>query len=243
MMRKALLLLAVGAVSAVLSAPATRAAEATPVLVELFTSQGCSSCPPADALLGELAKRDGVIALAYHVDYWDYLGWKDTFAQPAFTQRQRSYAPQVDRQHIKRRLRGSFTPEMVIQGRDSLIGSAARTVEARIEAHAATPAVAKVALKSEGADLIVNLTPARGQAADTRVMMARFRPKIDVTIDRGENAGRTLTYHRVVTELSQIGRWDGKAGQTLRVSNVDGPVVVFLQRGNAGPVLAAAERR
>ncbi|WP_112321402.1 DUF1223 domain-containing protein [Oceanibium sediminis] len=238
-MRRSLLLVAIAAFAVSVYGQAGRAG--SPVLVELFTSQGCSSCPPADKLLGELAERPDVVALAYHVDYWDYLGWKDTFAQPAFSERQRSYSSRVDRQYIKRRLRGSFTPEIVVQGSDSLIGSAAPIVTRRIEAHAAAPNLAEIVLRAEGGDLVVTLIRGSGAAMDTSVMLARIRPRIDVTIEKGENAGRTITYHNVVTDLSLAGRWNGKSDKTLIMAGVDGPAVVFLQSGTAGPVIAAAQ--
>ncbi|MEM8788166.1 MAG: DUF1223 domain-containing protein [Pseudomonadota bacterium] len=223
-----------------LAAPMPAAAD-QPVVVELFTSQGCSSCPPADRLLGELAERGDVIALAYHVDYWDYLGWKDTFADAKYSDRQRDYAPQVDRSYIGRAFRGSFTPEVVVQGTDSLIGSAARIIQERIDAYAAADAYADILMERASGGLIVRIDPAGGTVPATRVMMARYMPRATVEIGRGENAGRSLTYHRVVTELRQIGDFSGQGRLDLRVPEVDGPVVIFLQRGDAGPILAAAE--
>src|SRR5918996_4983900 len=109
-----------------LAAPPLARAQTNPVVVELFTSQGCSSCPPADALLAELAGKDGVIALALHVDYWDYLGWADSFASPAFTARQRAYAKKAHSRTI-------YTPQMIVQGEDRLVGSDDEMVLARIK--------------------------------------------------------------------------------------------------------------
>ena len=111
----------------VAAAPLARA-QGSPVVVELFTSQGCSSCPPADALLRKLAEEEDVIALALHVDYWDYLGWKDSFATPKFTARQRAYAK-------KARSRSIYTPQMVVQGEDRVVGNDAEMVLARISEH------------------------------------------------------------------------------------------------------------
>lgn len=211
------------------------------VVVELFTSQGCSSCPPADALLGDLAGREDVIALSFHVDYWDYLGWEDTFAQAAYTQRQRAYAPKVDRQYIGRRLRGSFTPEIVVQGRDSLVGSHRKLVEDRIAAHAALAPQATVGLARDGGDLVVEVAAVGASSPAVRVMLAQFTAAAEVGIDRGENAGKTFVYHNVVTDLRDIGRWDGTGSQTMRVSGTTGPVAVFLQRGETGVILAGAK--
>ena len=114
---------------AAISVPATAQ---SPVVVELFTSQGCSSCPPADKLMHELAKRDDVIALALHVDYWDYIGWKDVFAQPEFTARQRAYARLGNRKMI-------YTPQMVINGRDHVVGSNPKDTNALISSHKKLP--------------------------------------------------------------------------------------------------------
>jgi hypothetical protein len=218
-------------------------ADAQAVLVELFTSQGCSSCPPADKFFGELSQRDDVVALSYHVDYWDYLGWKDTFAMPAFTERQREYAPQVDRQYIGRHMRGSFTPEMVVQGSDSLVGSDGRRVAKRISAHAAKTGQARIELSRAGNKLKIDLTPGKGGAVAARVVMARYTPITKVAIERGENAGKTLTYHNIVTDLHAVGRWDGTSATTLMADDAGGAVAVFLQRGQSGPVLAAAQLR
>lgn len=144
------------------------------VLVELFTSQGCSSCPPADAHFGELAQQDNVVALAFHVDYWDYLGWSDTFADPAFADRQRTYAPRVDRSHIGRALRGSFTPEMVVQGTESLIGSMRKTVGSRVAAHAAGMPKARLDLSRVGGGIRVDVDTSGRPAKAARVMLARY---------------------------------------------------------------------
>src|SRR5690606_9121092 len=113
------------------------------VVVELFTSQGCSSCPPADALLSELAAQPGVIALALHVDYWDYLGWKDSFASPAFSARQKAYAKSFGRRSI-------FTPQMVVQGRQALVGHDAPSVLSAIAEGLTEQATVNLALRREG---------------------------------------------------------------------------------------------
>ena len=123
-MRFALILSALAA----LFVPQDGRAQPAPVVVELFTSQGCSSCPPADALLAELAGAEGVIALALHVDYWDYLGWTDSFAAPKHTERQRAYAKAAKSRTI-------FTPQMVVQGSERLKGHDAERIRNRIEAH------------------------------------------------------------------------------------------------------------
>ncbi len=216
-------------------------AQTKPVLVELFTSQGCSSCPPADSYLGELAASDDVIALAYHVDYWDYLGWKDTFAKPAYTLRQRTYSLQVNRQYIGSTFAGIFTPEAVVQGTDSLIGSSRETIAARVAAHQAAPIGADLALTREGENLNIRVSPAPNGSPKARIMVATYLPEAKVDVRRGENAGRQLTYHHVVTSLTHAGDWNGKDTVDVRMKGVNGAAVVFLQGGGAGPVLAVAQ--
>ncbi|MEO1313757.1 MAG: DUF1223 domain-containing protein [Pseudomonadota bacterium] len=226
---------------ALLSGWTPAAAQDRPVLVELFTSQGCSSCPPADRLLGELAKRDDVIALAYHVDYWDYLGWKDTFARPEHTKRQRGYAQEANREYLGRTFRGSFTPEMVVQGSDSLIGSSALTIQQRITAHSKTTAPAEVTLARIEGGLTIRVVPLGNGSPSANIMVATYTPEARVDVRRGENAGKALIYYHVVSELIKASDWDGTAPIDLTVRGVSGPVVVFLQRGSTGKVLAAAQ--
>lgn len=216
-------------------------AESQPVLVELFTSQGCSSCPPADSYLGELAASGDVIALAYHVDYWDYLGWKDTFAKPAYTLRQRTYALQVNREYIGSNFGGIFTPEAVVQGTDSLIGSSRQIIADRVAVHQAAPAGADLDLTREGESMSIRVSPAPTGSPKARIMVATYLPEANVDVRRGENAGRQLTYHHVVTSLTHAGDWNGKDTMDVRVNGVTGAAVVFLQRGGAGPILAVAQ--
>lgn len=219
-----------------ISAPVAQAEQT--VVVELFTSQGCNACPPADRLLGELAGEPGVIALAYHVDYWDYLGWSDTFASKAFTQRQEFYVGRADRSGIKQRLRGKFTPEIVIQGTHSLVGHDQTAIRTGITNHQeANPAVA-MDLVREGGIVTVRCKAQVSGLGDLRVMVARYMPKAEVEIARGENAGRTLTYHHVVTDLTEIDRWDSTGSRTINFEG-EGPLVVFVQRREDGAIVAA----
>ncbi|MEO0911599.1 MAG: DUF1223 domain-containing protein [Pseudomonadota bacterium] len=219
-----------------LAAPAVRAEQ--PVLVELFTSQGCSSCPPADRLLGELAKDRRVVALSFHVDYWDYLGWKDTFASRANTQRQGNYVGMTDRSGIRQRLRGKFTPEVVVQGTHSFVGHDRLQIAASIVEHSGAAERAVITLAGGRA----TLTPKAAGLPETRVLLARFDPEASVEIARGENAGRTISYHHVVTELSELGTWTGDAEMAIEIPG-SGSYAVFLQEGPAGPILAAASTR
>ena len=212
-----------------------------PVLIELFTSQGCSSCPPADRLLRELGAREDVIALAYHVDYWDYLGWEDAFGQRAFSKRQHSYSQRVNREYIGGRYRGAFTPELVIAGSDSLVGSARKIIEKRIAAHSRAPTPATISLRRDGGAIRVEIASRGKPAPRVRVMLATYVPSATVRISRGENAGKTIDYSNIVTDLRKIGEWDGTAPVTVAARDVEGPAVIFLQRGEAGRIIACAQ--
>lgn len=203
-----------------------------PVVVELYTSQGCSSCPPADAFLHELAKRDDVIALALHVDYWDYIGWKDIFANPAYAQRQRAYAKTSGRKMI-------YTPQMIINGEEHVVGNRPKDVVDVIRKHQGS--MPYVSLKAErvGNQLQIRATAAQPLKDALTVQLIRYKPRSTVAIKRGENAGRTLDYANVVTELTTLTNWNTKRPLELD-HTVKGelPVVVLLQHEGHGPVAA-----
>lgn len=215
--------------------PVAGRAQTMPVVLELFTSQGCSSCPPADALLAELAGEPNVIALALHVDYWDYLGWADTFGQPAFTKRQRGYAKRARERMI-------YTPQMIVQGEDRLVGSDAEAIVARIAAHQAqTPTVTLEIARGEGM-LQIALAPVATPVGAADVYVARFIPRHAVSIEGGENSGHEIDYVNIVTDWSTVARWDGTSTLTLSVGLVGSePVAVIVQRERLGPVLTAAQ--
>lgn len=218
-------------------------AQSRPVVVELFTSQGCSSCPPADRMLGELADDPNVIALAYHVDYWDYLGWKDTFASKSNTMRQHSYLGHTNREWIKQRLHGKFTPEIVVQGTDSLVGHSKKTIFARIKAQSAIPDSASVDMKMDGNDLIVRLSSSGQIASDLRVLLVNYTPKEKVIIARGENSGKSLTYSHIVNSFSEVAKWTGSESLDLTLTGVRLPAVILVQAGNGGPIVASGRLR
>ena len=186
-------------VSAVLAALASTAAVAdeAPVVVELFTSQGCYSCPPADEVLGELAEREDVLPLAFHVTYWDRLGWPDTLGLPAGTARQEAYAHSLGTGRM-------YTPQMVVQGQIDVVGSQRARVMRALEI-ATEHARADVDVSVQNGQLAI----AAGERTDARVWLAAFDDVNEVAIDRGENAGKTLTYHHSVRELTELGRYDG----------------------------------
>jgi hypothetical protein len=215
----------------------------TPVVVELYTSQGCNSCPPADLLLGKLAAREDIIALTFNVDYWDYLGWKDTLAQAAHTERQRHYAASF-------RSRTVYTPQMVIGGRQHTVGSDAAAVEAAIEAeqrHQGSTVDAAPGLRIEHKDgrILVTLAASPDKRADATVWLVRYDQRRDVPIQRGENAGNKLSYFNVARDMRSLGQWRGQAMQLdlsqaeLSEGGRDGCAII-VQNGPVGPILAAA---
>ncbi|MDP6689364.1 MAG: DUF1223 domain-containing protein [Alphaproteobacteria bacterium] len=235
----AALIVCVGAVSVVAN-EAALAAPRNQVVVELYTSQGCNSCPPADRLLGRLAARDDIIALTFNVDYWDYLGWKDTLAQPSHTERQRHYAAAL-------RNRSVYTPQMVIGGRQHAVGSDAAAVEAAIEAEKGHMSAAAPNLRLQHKDgrILVLLGAAENKRADATIWLVRFDRRRDVPIQRGENAGSKLSYYNVVRDMRALGQWRGQA-QEMNLSREDlaeggrDGCAIIVQNGPVGPVLAAA---
>ncbi len=174
-------------------------------VVELFTSQGCSSCPPADAFLGELARRGDVIALAYHVDYWDYLGWKDNMARPENTQRQKAYQASLDNAWI-------YTPQAVVNGRNHVTGSRSDAILSLLDndAKAGSNEMVDVAITREHDMLGISVGGARGAVRNARVIVVYFDPVREVAVKRGENRGRTVEYWNAVTGWHTAGMWHGE---------------------------------
>ncbi|WP_022704761.1 DUF1223 domain-containing protein [Pseudorhodobacter ferrugineus] len=211
------------------------------VVVELFTSQGCSSCPPADALLGALAHDPRLLALSLHVDYWDYLGWKDKFASPTFTKRQKSYA-----HHARDKM--VYTPQMVVQGQTRLVGNKTEAVTAAISA-AISAALAQgplteISLVRNGDILSIRAQPIAGAGKPIHVQLVRFSPAEEVVIERGENAGKTITYHNVVKSWQVIGKWDGTSALVVDTPVTgSSPLAVILQSDGPAEILAAARLR
>ena len=210
-------------------------AQENPVVVELYTSQGCSSCPPADEMLRDLAGRDGVIALALHVDYWDYIGWADSFADPAYTARQQRYG-------VAAGLRPIYTTQFIIGGQDHVVGAKAMDVADAIRTQAARPSGVTLQISRNG-DLLQIAGQARTRAPMV-VQVVRYTPQESVTIERGENAGHRFVYANIVNDWRAVGEWDG--GEPLDMqANVAGtaPIVVIVQERGPGRILAAAELR
>ncbi len=208
------------------------AAQAAPVVVELYTSQGCSSCPPADEYLGRIADREDVIALSMHVDYWDYLGWRDVFSSPAHTRRQRDYAARMGERMV-------YTPQIVVQGREGMVGSHADKVEAAIKRHAGQGPTALVKLVRMEDRLVAEITPIGDENARGQVLMAWYSRAEQVAIRAGENRGRKIVYHNVVRGWSDMGVWrGGQIALTAPLPMADG-VAVLIQDREGGPILGA----
>ncbi len=189
------------------------------VLVELFTSQGCNSCPPADAYLTELARQPGIVALAYHIDYWDQLGWRDPFSSPAATERQRSYARLLGLHTI-------YTPQMVIQGRHDVIGSDRGRVAAAITS-SRTASPVGVALSADAGTLSVRIAAGSGEG---RIWLAAYDLRHETRVRAGENAGRTLENVNIVRSIDVLGTWRGAELTFARPGPMPGTgVAVFVQ--------------
>jgi hypothetical protein len=205
----------------------------TPTVVELFTSQGCSSCPPAEVLLGELARDPNIIALAYHVDYWDDLGWRDRFGIPEAAQRQRVYGQTLHLSTI-------FTPQSIINGRDSVLGTNRRAITAAAAAqHAATNIKLTV---SNGMLTVALAEDATPEQLD--VNLITYLPTASTAIGRGENSGRKLQEFNIVRSIRRLARWSGHS-DTYTVALTSLPsdaskVAVLLQQPGQGAITGAA---
>ncbi|WP_224815190.1 thioredoxin family protein [Hasllibacter sp. MH4015] len=206
-----------------------------PVVLELFTSQGCSSCPPADDLLGQLAEREDVIALALHVNYWDYIGWEDTFATPQLTERQHYYGHAAGSTVV-------YTPQMVIGGVDHVIGTRAMEVADLIAAHMAQPDPVDVDATPTGDGWQVQAVwVGDGTAPQMVVQVVTYSPHEVVEITRGENAGLTVDYHNIVRSWQVVSDWSGATPFEAQVMPTgDMPHVVIVQADGHGAILGAA---
>lgn len=207
------------------------------VVVELFTSQGCSSCPPADELFTRLAADPRVIPLALHVDYWDYIGWTDGFAQAKFTERQKAYARAAGSRMV-------YTPQMIVGGEDRVEGNKPDQIEALIrrhQKHQARDRMVTLDIERQGDTLQIRAVAERPIEGPVRVQLVHYRPSETVEIRSGENAGKTVTYHNIVTDWQALGEWTGADPLSLDVAApADVPAVVILQAAGPGEILAAA---
>jgi hypothetical protein len=208
-------------------------------VLELFTSQGCSSCPPADALLTTLQRRPDVIALAYHVDYWDYIGWTDTFGAKANTDRQRAYAAAWHADSI-------YTPQLVVNGAMDVIGSRKDEIDNALNA-ASLPI--PVDLRTDADNMLDVAIGGKPGQKESGVWLVTYIDKANVTVDRGENAGKTLSYSQVVTGRHILGMWDPQTGAHLKLpldevlaAPSDGAAILVQSEhgGLPGPIMGAA---
>lgn len=246
--RHAPLLLAALMILGLVPAARPAAAQQTalqPVVLELFTSQGCNSCPPADALMQDWLKQPGVIPLSLHVDYWDYLGWKDTLSRKGHVVRQQDYARIQGKREV-------YTPQVVVDGQYAVIGSdreavAAALAKARKQQHVPMQAERN---KSTGGWQIQVPALASWQG-EAKLLLCRYDTSHEVSIERGENTGRTLTYLNVARAWADFGRWKGQSA-TFEVPDLSGidwsrqGAVVLLQSLNGegvGPIVGAVDIR
>lgn len=214
-------------------------AQQQPTVVELFTSQGCNSCPPADSYLGELAGRKDVLALTFNVDYWDYLGWKDTLASRENTERQQAYSRSMDSRRV-------YTPQMVIGGHIDAVGSDRTGVAQAIRAEQQRDAPRiDVYFTKKGDMTLVQITGA-AYANKATIWLVRYSREIQVEIRRGENAGNDLTYHNVVKDYKSLGLWRGHAmeialdSKALKDGGADTCAILVQLDGN-GPIVGARQ--
>ena len=210
-----------------------------PVVVELFTSQGCSSCPPADHILGKLAQRHDVLALAFHVDYWDYIGWKDPFASKISTERQYSYGHALGLNMV-------YTPQMVIGGTHDAVGSDEGSVSQAIETDAGRAKLKLAVVRDAKGGYKVEI-PAGTANAPATVWVALFDHAHKTPVQRGENSGTTLTEFNIVREWRKIGEWNGQAVEialnlTPESDEYDA-CAILVQEGGYGPIRGAASFR
>jgi hypothetical protein len=227
-LRPRLIAFALGLLAAVAAAgPLPAMAETRPIVVELFTSQGCSSCPPADALLRELARRDDVLALGFHISYWDRLGWKDPLSSEASTERQRAYAKRFNGGQV-------YTPQMVVEGSGDLVGSdRAAVLKALSDARpvAATPVTFAPDRRS------VSIGAGTGSGS---VLLVRFVRQQRTEVAAGENAGRILQDANGVRTLATLGDWTGSARDFAIDPPAPGEGLAILVQTADGKILGAA---
>lgn len=211
--------------------------KAPPSVVELFTSQGCSSCPPADRLLVELAEREDVVAIAFHVNYWDYIGWKDPFATQWGTDRQSSYARSLG-------LGNRYTPQMLVDGKRNVVGS--RRVEvanALVSSMRESDERIPLSLAREADEIVAHL-PGRTLNRPLQIWLVRYSGPRETKVRRGENRGATLINTHIALQMELVGEWDGKAGERRMplplAGDREGGVAVWVQEKGPGAILGAA---
>ena len=220
----------IAALAAVVGGPAIAASAEHPVVVELFQSQGCSSCPPANAILNRLADRADLLPLNFGVTYWDRLGWKDKFAAPAYTERQWDYARTGQRGNVA-------TPQFIINGHGVVTGSDARQLAQSIRGEDRPGEGPAIAVDGKR----VRIAAGRADAPAT-VWLVRYDPRVrNVSIGRGENSGRVLPHRNVVTGLRALGTWQGAAMvfEQPAYRDANERSAILIQQGTGGRIIAA----
>jgi hypothetical protein len=210
-----------------------------PVILELFTSQGCSSCPPADAYIQTLIGKPGVVPLTYHVDYWDYLGWRDTLGSAEYSQRQYDYAQSRGDKNV-------YTPQIVINGQQHFVGSQRSSVSDGIgNARSDNSAEwVEITMSENKTDVMIDIAAGAPGKEATLWLMA-YAPSVSVEIKKGENAGSTVTYKNVVRKMVPASMWHGEAAKLVLPRSSVIPEeckgwVALLQEGKVGPIIGAA---
>ena len=204
------------------------------VVVELYTSQGCSSCPPADDFLSVLAMDPSIMPLALHVDYWDYIGWVDKFASPSFTERQKDYAHEAGSRSI-------YTPQMIVGGLDRVEGYKREETGELIRKHLAAAQDIGLTVDRTGNTVTIHANATAALGGNTKVQLVSYLPSETVNIERGENAGRSITYYNIVKSWQTVADWSGKEPLDIE-ANVKGkePLVVIVQQEGPSYIVAAA---
>jgi hypothetical protein len=228
------------ALAAALALPAGMAAAGAkrPVVVELYTSQGCSSCPPADALLGQLAQRKDVLAMSLPITYWDMLGWKDTLASDANTRRQKAYAAAMGRG-------GIYTPQMIVDGVNDVVGSREPAVQSAVDARLGDMRAIAVALSASPQEIHISVGPGNDRGEDATIWLFHILSHATVAIHAGENEGHSITYRNIVRDVKAVGVWKGQAvsldlpRQEITSTQHDS-IAVVVQQGGYGRVVGAA---
>jgi hypothetical protein len=210
-----------------------------PMVVELFTSEGCSSCPPADELLGELTRRQFVLPLSFHVDYWDYIGWKDRFGNPLFTQRQRAYAEAQGSSMV-------YTPQMIVAGAIDVVGSDRKAVEKALDTAYTRNTMYRVQVAHDSKGRVIAQFPEAPIGVPATVWLVTYQKSAESKVKSGENSGRDLMTYNVVRSLQKVGMWYGPATEIeLKLdpqakANSPDACAVIANQAEHGPIIAAA---
>ncbi len=210
-----------------------------PIVVELFTSEGCSSCPPADVLLGELRQRQYVLPLSFHVDYWDYIGWKDRFGDPAFTRRQQAYAEAQGKAMV-------YTPQMIIAGAIDVVGSDRAEVDKALKKAYTRNAMYRIQVLREDDGKVVAHFPEAPIGVPATVWLVTYQKSAESHVKAGENAGQKLKTFNVVRSLQKVGMWTGAATEielkldAAAKANSPDACAIIANQAEHGPIVAAA---